>query len=903
MTHPSRRLVVGSAVTVAAAFTLLGFMGREIYRKAPPIPARVTAEDGQLLMTENDILTGQQVWQSTGGQQLGSVWGHGAYQAPDWSADWLHRESQTLLHIWANREHGTTFDALPIEAAAGLQARLVTEMRTNRYDPLTGTLILGADRAEAMRRTAQHYRSLFSTDIALSDLREDYAMREGTVTDPGRLDALVSFFFWTSWACTTERPGSSVTYTNNWPHEPLVENDPSPANVLWSVASIVLLLAVLGGFVWYRAFRPENEPPIEPPRTDPLLAFHLTPSMRAVWKYLVVVIALFVVQVGLGAVTAHYTVEGQAFFGFPLADYLPYALTRTWHIQTAMFWIATAFLAAGLFLAPAIGGQEPRGQRLGVNVLFGALLVVVTGSLAGELLSIHQRLGLDQGFWFGHQGYEYVDLGRAWQIGLFVGLLLWLFLMIRALAPALKRRDEARPLTLLFAGSTTAIGLMYAAGFFFGARTHLSVMEYWRWWVVHLWVEGFFEVFATAALAFIFAKLGLVRASHAATAVLASTTLFLIGGIPGTLHHLYFSGTPTPVMAVGAVFSALEVVPLILIGFEAYQTSRKQEAAPWMRRYRWPIRFFVAVAFWESGGRRHLRVPHQPPTRPLLPPGPQHHAGPRSHRSVRGVRAPFPRVRFAHRPSTRWGRRVERASSGLVVLGPQRRPHPDGRLEPPSHRHHPGDGQRRAWDLVRPERGPSPATAGGHLPLAAYRRRRRLPLRGRPSGLVPGWEVVPSGRATDHLVGGPARGGSLMKRDRRLHGLSSDHHGALVLARTIRDTPGAERPGLLPTVRARFDQELLPHFRAEEELLLPALRDAGHHELVARTLSDHRDLAHYLHAAEDEPEALRTFADLLTQHVRFEEEELFPTCELVLTPEGLDAVAVRVPHPRNGGPV
>jgi nitric oxide reductase subunit B len=97
------------------------------------------------------------------------------------------------------------------------------------------------------------------------------------------------------------------------------------------------------------------------------------------------------VQVLLGAVTAHYTVEGQAFFGFPLANYLPYSLTRTWHIQTAMFWIATAFLAAGLFLAPVIGGAEPRFQRLGVNVLFGALLVVV-GRWRGNYFAIHQKL-------------------------------------------------------------------------------------------------------------------------------------------------------------------------------------------------------------------------------------------------------------------------------------------------------------------------------------------------------------------------------------------------------------------------------------------------------------------------------------------------------------------------------
>jgi nitric oxide reductase subunit B len=589
-------------ITLLLTFLLLGFYGHEIYRQAPPIPDRIATQDGTTLATRDDILTGQQVWQSTGGQQLGSIWGHGAYQAPDWSADWLHRECLALLELWAQRDHGHPYAALAPEAQAGLRERLKRELRTNTFDPATGTVTVSADRAEAMRRTALHYDQLYGGDPALRPLREAYAMQEVTVGDPARRRALTSFFFWTSWATATQRPGLDITYTNNWPHEPLIGNQPSAANVVWSIVSVVILLAAVGGLVWWRAFRGAPEPEVAAPGVDPLGALVLTPSMKATAKYLAVVVALFVVQVGLGALTAHYTVEGQAFFGLPIAKYLPYTLTRTWHLQTAVFWIATAFLAAGLFLAPVIGGREPRFQRLGVNVLFGALLLVVAGSLAGQYFAIHQELPLGLSFWLGHQGYEYVDLGRAWQIALFVGLLLWLVLMLRGLWPALKRRDEARTLVLMFTGATTAIGLMYGAGFFFSARTHLSVMEYWRWWVVHLWVEGFFEVFATAAIALVFAKMGLVEQRHAGLAVIASSAIFLFAGIPGTFHHLYFSGTPTPVMAVGASFSALEVVPLVLVGLEAFRTLSLRRAAPWMERYRWPIRFFVGVAFWNFLG-------------------------------------------------------------------------------------------------------------------------------------------------------------------------------------------------------------------------------------------------------------------------------------------------------------
>jgi nitric oxide reductase subunit B len=609
MSITKRWILLG--VVVSGAFAILGFFGREVYRKAPPIPARVvvandtdptTASNGSTVMTEDSILTGQQVWQSIGGQQIGSIWGHGAYQAPDWSADWLHREALALADIRSEAAHGVPFDSLDAAAKAGIQASVRAELRGNRYDESDRVLVISRERALAIERVRSHYFALFGDEPSLTELRDHYAMQDSVVPDPERRRRMTDFFFWTAWACVTERPGSNVTYTNNWPHEPLVGNVPTGANMVWSFVSVVLLLAGVAGLVWWKAAKDRGEERVEPPLEDPVAAFALTPSMRAVGKYCAVVLGLFLVQCLLGALTAHYTVEGRAFFGIPLGEILPYSLTRTWHIQTGVFWIATAFLAAGLFLAPMIGGREPKYQRLGVHVLFTALLVVVLGSLAGEWLAIRQVLGLDASFWFGHQGYEYVDLGRAWQIALVVGLGLWLVLMLRGIAPALMQRGGGKSLLWLFTGSTIAIALFYGAGFFYGARTHLSVAEYWRWWVVHLWVEGFFEVFATAAIAFLFAQLGLVKRSSATRAALFSTGIFLAAGIPGTFHHLYFSGTPVSIMAVGASFSALEVVPLVLIGFEAVATLRLRGSASWMHTYRWPIRFFVGVAFWNLVG-------------------------------------------------------------------------------------------------------------------------------------------------------------------------------------------------------------------------------------------------------------------------------------------------------------
>lgn len=598
---------------LAATFTLLGYFGAEVYRAAPPIPDRVVSANGDTLMTEKSILDGQTAWQSVGGMQLGSIWGHGAYQAPDWTADWLHRELENWLEIGAREEYGQGWHSLSAQQQNALQYELKTEYRANTYDSSRGTAEVSERRAEAIKQTADYYHNLFGADPLLQSTRENYAMKENTLPDPERRERLTEFFFWTAWAAATERPDSNVTYTNNWPHEPLIDNRPSGENIVWSLISVVLLIAGVGGLIWAWAFlRKEDEEP-EAPLKDPLAAVGLTPSQKALGKYLLLVVGLFTFQVMVGGFTAHYTVEGQSFYGINTSEWLPYSLMRTWHIQSAMFWIATGFLAAGLFLAPIInGGKDPKFQKLGVDILFWALVAVVVGSFIGNFLAINQIMPANLSFMLGHQGYEYVDLGRLWQIGKFLGIVFWLVLMLRGIVPALRQPGDKNLLALLTA-SVVAIGLFYGAGFFYGERTHISIMEYWRWWIVHLWVEGFFEVFATAALAFIFCSMGLVSRTVATSASLASASLFMLGGVPGTFHHLYFAGTTTPVMAVGATFSALEVVPLVVLGYEAWENWRLKSRAPWMENIRWPLTFFVAVAFWNMLGAGVLGFMINPP--------------------------------------------------------------------------------------------------------------------------------------------------------------------------------------------------------------------------------------------------------------------------------------------------
>jgi nitric oxide reductase subunit B len=579
------------------SFGILGWVGTEIFRQAPPIPREVVTTEGQVVIPAEMVSDGQNVWQAMGGMEMGSIWGHGSYVAPDWTADYLHRESLFILNDWSAKDFTKRYDDVTSEQKAVLRQRLQDIMRKNNYDEASGRLTIEPVRAQAFEDNLKHYSAIFTNG------NTDYAIQRNAQSDPAKLRQLSSFFFWTSWASATNRPNNTISYTSNFPSEPLVGNVPTSSAIVWTGVSVIMLLAGIGWMVWYYAARGDHDMVSEEvPNRDPLIGAQMSPSQKATVKYFLVVSLLFLLQIVMGMLTAHYGVEGQGFYGIPLADYLPYVVTRTWHTQLGIFWIATAWLAAGLFIAPFICGYEPKRQKLGVDVLFGALLIVVLGSMGGQWLSVMHQLPGSLWFWFGHQGYEYVDLGRVWQAALFVGLLLWLFLIGRTAIPALREKGGSKSLIVLYFLSTTGIALFYSPGLFWGMRSHISVVEYWRWWVVHLWVEGYFEVFATVVIAFLFAKLRVIRAESAAQAALLSGAIYLTGGIVGTLHHLYFSGTPTVALAFGSVFSALEIVPLLLVGYEAVANIRRSKARPWLKQYKWIVYFFVAVAFWNLVG-------------------------------------------------------------------------------------------------------------------------------------------------------------------------------------------------------------------------------------------------------------------------------------------------------------
>jgi nitric oxide reductase subunit B len=231
---------------------------------------------------------------------------------------------------------------------------------------------------------------------------------------------------------------------------------------------------------------------------------------------------------------------------------------------------------------------------------------VVLGSLGGEVLGLNNLLG-QWWFWLGHQGSEYLDLGRGWQLLLAAGLVLWLFLMFRGLRPRLHTEGKSE-LSALFLYAAVAIPLFYLPALFYGPRTNFAVIDNWRFWIIHLWVEGFFELFATVLVAIMFRHLGLVSTRTATRLVYLDAILFLGGGIIGTGHHWYFTGQGTLNMGLAACFSALEVVPLTLLTLDAsgfVQLGKRQRSAPstdLAKRHKWSIYFLIAVGVWNFIG-------------------------------------------------------------------------------------------------------------------------------------------------------------------------------------------------------------------------------------------------------------------------------------------------------------
>ncbi|MBW1961341.1 MAG: cbb3-type cytochrome c oxidase subunit I [Deltaproteobacteria bacterium] len=581
---------------IVAMVVLLGG-GVAMKDQLPPYPGKVVDAEGKLLFTKADILAGQDVYQRYGLMDHGAVWGHGSQRGPEFSAATLHLMAQGVQNYLAFQEYGKPYDKLDDIGKAIIDVKTKKEFKTNRYDSAKDTLTLTAAQIKGLERAQKYWEKTFKEG------EKRYGILPNTILTEQQRQQIARFFFWTAWVASTLRPGKDYTYTNNWPSDRLIGNVASTETYFWSIGGVLALLVVLGLFVyWIHRYGIWYGEAKGAALADKLIDLPLTPSQLKAAKFFVVVILLFLVQTSFGGLLAHYTVHPASFFLPFIAKLIPYSWAKSWHLQLMVFWIATTWVASAIYLAPIIGGREPHKQGLLVQLLFGAILLVAVGSLTGEVLGIKGLLG-NMWFWFGHQGWEFLELGRLWQIMLFLGLIFWLLIVYRAVGTHLKsHKDEFSALIWFYVFSAVLVVAFFGFGLFYGRGSHLTMADYWRWFVVHLWVESIFEFFGIAVIAVLMVAMGLATATAALRVAYFTAAITFLSGIIGTAHHYFWYGGPSFWVGWGAIFSSMEPVPLMTLVVRGLMEYRDIRKAGYEFPYKWPLFFLVASSFWNFWG-------------------------------------------------------------------------------------------------------------------------------------------------------------------------------------------------------------------------------------------------------------------------------------------------------------
>ena len=582
-------------------FGVLGWTTDVTYKAAPPFPDRFVTSGGAPLMAAGDIVAGKAGFQKADLMDYGSLYGMGSYFGDDYTAANLIRLAMLTEENIAKATRGKALSDLTNEEQASVRAAMQTELQGIDLSQKTATV------PDAVAAAIPILRA----EIAQSLLKHDFARgwTQAYSLDEQSARETADFLIYSSLTTVARRPGTTVSWTQNWPYEPLVGNAPTTDTFRWTWISFCFTFLAFGAvlFIYERYLNDPDRAPM-----DPVLARFapLTPSQRRIGKYFLVVAAVLLLQILVGSIMAHYYSDRTSFYGIEIDRFLPFNFLRDVHIQSPIVWIGISWIGAGLFLAPAISGSEPRGQGFLVDLLFWVTLLIVVGALAGNYLGImgYVREGW---FWVGNQGLSYIQLGRAWQIGFFAGLVIWSLLVFRALWPTYARLAAATRqfwtgrirLEHLIWASTANIALLYVFGMIplTGIEKSFTITDFWRWWVVHLWVEQSFEFFAAAISAYLLMAVGLVSRQLAERSVYFELILIFLGGVLGTGHHLYWAGAPGLWVPLGTMFSFIEVLPLVLLIIEAIQHHRLIKAQGEFK-YGLAYTYIIGAAFWNFVG-------------------------------------------------------------------------------------------------------------------------------------------------------------------------------------------------------------------------------------------------------------------------------------------------------------
>lgn len=594
-------LLIIFTISVSGVF----MMGLHTYTEAPPIPDFVT-KDGKAVYSKDDIQNGQIVFQKYALMEYGSMFGDGAYRGPDYSAEALHRTAQAMTQFY-NQLQAKDEEGDKETVQLGIAEKVKVEIKANNYDEATNSVMLSDGHAHAALSLVDYYTGVF-TDAG----HEQAFLPSGYITRPEEIRNLAAFFFWSGWVCGVERPGKSYSYTHNWPFDPAAGNTPSAAVIIWSIIGSLGLVIGLGAVLYYHGKLEKLDDTAFTNKAAPLMTnvgvnrFKPTAIQKSTYRFFYAAILLFAVQVLAGVLTVHDFVGFVKFWGFDISEALPITITRSWHVQLSLLWISACWIGASFFVMPMLSPRQPAGQLRLINTMFALIVALVVGSVVGIFIGPKGISG-DAWFLIGHQGWEYLEPAKVWQGLLYVIFGFWVVILYRGLKPVMTmKKPWELPNWLLY--TTVSILVLLCSGLLFTPRTNFVIADFWRWMVIHMWAEAFFEVFTTVLIGYFMVLMGLVSERAATRVIYLACLLFLGSGLLGISHNFYWNAKPVFTMALGSVFSTLQVVPLILLTLEAWRFSKLprqlENGKDGKLSFGFPgvFLFLVGVNFWNFFG-------------------------------------------------------------------------------------------------------------------------------------------------------------------------------------------------------------------------------------------------------------------------------------------------------------
>lgn len=592
----------------------VGMIGVQTYVDAPPLTT-FSSKDGKVIFDKKTIERGQEVFHKYALMQYGSFFGDGAQRGPDFTAEALHLQSKYMTEYYKNQFESTHNRKVESYEMIQFEDRVKKELKHNGYDEAKDIIFVNDAQEYAFEHTKNYYIDKFTTPAAVRG-----GTIENYITDKNELKDLSAFFYWGAWVCTTVRPGTDFSYTHNWPYDPGSGNTPTSPVILWSVLGLLAFVLMCGIVLYYighynqiagKFFKPATRDLFNEERVS---KFRPVAIQKATYKFFFVAILLFFLQVSSGLITINDFVNWLGYLGITLADGLPVTISRSWHLMLSLYWISTCWIASSIFILPILSKKEMPELVKWVNTLFVLLVILVGGSLAGMVMGPLGLMG-DLWYWLGHQGWEFVDFGKGYQVLLMVCFALWGIIVYKGIKPALiKNQPWNLPNWILY--SVIGIPVLFLSGFVAKPNTNFVIADFWRWMVIHMWVEAFFEVFITIIVSYLMVLMGLVSRQAAIRVVYFAPILFLGTGLLGISHNFYWNAKPVATMALGSVFSTLQFVPLILLTVEAWRFKNMPKFAVGdvehknLGNFGFPgvFKFLIAVNFWNFFGAGVLGI-------------------------------------------------------------------------------------------------------------------------------------------------------------------------------------------------------------------------------------------------------------------------------------------------------